>query len=124
MTESVVTFLLKKLSSLVEEELKSLGGVQAEIVFIIDKLQGMNAFLRVADAIEDTDPELQTWVHRARDLAYHTDYILDQFTICFAPHHHHRHGFFYESVYKIYYQIKVSHSQKFIKSIHHFVFIR
>ncbi|CAL5359435.1 unnamed protein product [Camellia sinensis] len=105
MAESAVTFLLKKLSSLVEEELKSLGGVQAEIVFIRDELQSMSAFLRVADAIEDTDPELQTWVHQVRDLAYHTDNILDQFTVRFAPHHH-RHGFFYESVYKIYYQIK------------------
>ncbi|KAL7233237.1 hypothetical protein ACSBR1_016963 [Camellia fascicularis] len=122
MAESAVTFLLKKLSSLVEEELKSLGGVQAEIVFIRDELQSMSAFLRVADAIEDTD--LQTWVHQITDLAYHIDNILDQFTIRFAPHHHHRHGFFYESVYKIYYQIKIPHLQKFIKSIHHFAFIR
>ncbi|KAL7187978.1 hypothetical protein ACSBR1_037924 [Camellia fascicularis] len=105
MAESAVTFLLKKLSSLVEEELKSLGGVQAEIVFIRDELQSMSAFLRVADAIKDTDPELQTWVHQVRDLAYHTDNILDQFTVSFAPHHH-RHGLFYESVYKIYYPIK------------------
>ncbi|KAI8025725.1 Disease resistance protein Piks-2 [Camellia lanceoleosa] len=97
MAESAVTFLLKKLSSLVEEELKSLGGVQAEIVFIRDELQSMSAFLRVADAIEDTD--LKTWVHQVRDLAYHIDNILDQFTIRFAPHHHHRHGFFYESVH-------------------------
>ncbi|KAL7246932.1 hypothetical protein ACSBR2_001944 [Camellia fascicularis] len=74
-------------------------------MFIRDELQSMSVFLRVADAIEDTDLELQTWVHQVRDLAYHTDNILDQFTIRFAPHHH-RHGFFYESVYKIYYQIK------------------
>ncbi|GMP41088.1 hypothetical protein CsSME_00011303 [Camellia sinensis var. sinensis] len=113
MAESAVTFLLKKLSSLVEEELKSLDGVQVEIVFIKDELQSICAFLRVADAIEDTDPELQTWVHHVRDLTYHTDSILDQFTIRFAPHHHHRHGFFYESVYKIYYQIKIPHSQKY-----------
>ncbi|XP_028126929.1 disease resistance protein Pik-2-like [Camellia sinensis] len=105
MAESAMNFLLKKLSSLVEEELKSLGAVQAKIVFIKDEVRSMSAFLRVTDAIEDTDPELQTCVHQVRDLTYHTDNIFDRFTIRFASHHH-RHGFFYESVYKIYYQIK------------------
>ncbi|GMP48538.1 hypothetical protein CsSME_00015856 [Camellia sinensis var. sinensis] len=96
MAKSAVNFLLKKLSSLVEEELKSLGGVQAKIVFIRDELQSISAFLKVTDAIEDADPKLQTCVHQVRDLTYHTNNIFDQFTIHFTPHHHH-HGFFYES---------------------------
>ncbi|KAI7988511.1 Disease resistance protein RPM1 [Camellia lanceoleosa] len=57
--ESTVTFLIKKLSSLVEEELKFLGGVKREFVFIRDELESMRAFLRVADALEGTDVEIQ-----------------------------------------------------------------
>ncbi|KAI8014227.1 hypothetical protein LOK49_LG05G01744 [Camellia lanceoleosa] len=41
----------------------------------------MSAFLRVTDAIEDTNLELQTCVHQVRDLTYHTNNIFDQFTM-------------------------------------------
>ncbi|KAL7166668.1 hypothetical protein ACSBR2_037353 [Camellia fascicularis] len=107
MAESAVTFLLRKLGSLIEEELKSLGGVKGEIVFIRDELESMRAFLRVADAIEDSDAEIQAWVKQVRDVAHDTDDVLDEFMLRFAHrrrHHHHR-GF-YGYVCKIYYQIK------------------
>ncbi|KAL7174260.1 hypothetical protein ACSBR2_033504 [Camellia fascicularis] len=61
MAQSAVAFLLTKLGCFIEEELKSLG-VKGDIVFIRDKLQSMSAFLRVANAIKDTDPEIQAWV--------------------------------------------------------------
>ncbi|KAL7263906.1 hypothetical protein ACSBR1_001957 [Camellia fascicularis] len=67
----------------------------------------MSAFLRVANAIEDTDPEIQAWVKQVRDVAHDTDNILDEFILRFAHrHHHHHHRGFYGSVCKIYYQIK------------------
>ncbi|CAL5321419.1 unnamed protein product [Camellia sinensis] len=114
MAESAVTFLLRKLGSLIEEELKSLGRVKGEIVFIRDELQSMSAFLRVADAIEDTDPEIQAWVKQVRDVALDTDDVLDEFMLRFARHHHHR-GF-YGSICKIYYQIKNMKARRQIAS--------
>ncbi|KAI7993952.1 Disease resistance protein RPM1 [Camellia lanceoleosa] len=114
MAESAVTFLLRKLGSLIEEELKSLGRVKGEIVFIRDELQSMSAFLRVADAIEDTDPEIQAWVKQVRDVALDTNDVLDEFMLRFARHHHHR-GF-YGSVCKIYYQIKNMKARRQISS--------
>ncbi|KAI7980241.1 Disease resistance protein RPM1 [Camellia lanceoleosa] len=114
MAESAVTFLLRKLGSLIEEELKSLGRVKGEIVFIRDELQSMSAFLRVADAIEDTDPEIQAWVKQVRDVALDTDDVLDEFMLRFARHRHHR-GF-YGSVCKIYYQIKNMKARRQISS--------
>ncbi|KAI8014233.1 Disease resistance protein RPM1 [Camellia lanceoleosa] len=66
MAQSAVAFLLTKLGSLIEEELKLLGRVKGEIVFIRDELQSMSAFLRVADAIEDTNPEIQAWDIKAK----------------------------------------------------------
>ena len=105
MTESEVALLLTKLGSLIHEELKSFSGVKGEIVFIRDELQSMSAFLRVADAIEDTDLELQAWVEQVRDVAHNTNDVLDEFMLRFADRHRHHHGF-YGSVCKIYYQIK------------------
>ncbi|KAL7164355.1 hypothetical protein ACSBR2_040296 [Camellia fascicularis] len=116
MAESAVTFLLRKLGSLIEEELKSLGRVKGEIVFIRDELQSMSAFLRVADAIEDTDPEIQAWVKQVRDVALDTDDVLDEFMLRFARHHHHHHRGFYGSVCKIYYQINNMKARRQIAS--------
>ncbi|KAL7187979.1 hypothetical protein ACSBR1_037925 [Camellia fascicularis] len=105
MAQSAVAFFLTKLGSLIEEELKLLGRVKGEIVFIRDELQSMSAFLRVADAIEDSDPEIQAWVKQVREVAHDTDDVLDEFMLRFAHRHHHHRGF-YGSVCKIYYQIK------------------
>ncbi|KAL7187949.1 hypothetical protein ACSBR1_037900 [Camellia fascicularis] len=105
MAESALTFLLRKLGSLIKEELKSLGGVKGEIAFIRDELESLRAFLRVADAIEDGDPEIQAWVKQVRDVSHDTDDVLDEFMLRFAHRHHHHRGF-YGAVCKIYYQIK------------------
>ncbi|KAL7246929.1 hypothetical protein ACSBR2_001941 [Camellia fascicularis] len=104
MAENMVTFLLRKLGSLVEEELKLLGGVRREFLFIRDELESMTAFLRVADAIEDSDLEIQAWVKYVREVAYNIEDLLHAFMLHFA-HRHPRHGFF-GSFSKIYYQIK------------------
>ncbi|XP_059646508.1 putative disease resistance protein At1g50180 isoform X2 [Cornus florida] len=51
----------------------------------------MRAFLRVADAKEELDPELQVWVKQAREVAYDTEDLLDEFILRLA--HHHGDGF-------------------------------
>ncbi|KAL7246930.1 hypothetical protein ACSBR2_001942 [Camellia fascicularis] len=107
MAQSAMAFLHAKLESLIEEELKLLGRVKGEIVFIRDELQSMSAFLRVANTIEDTDPKIQAWVKQVREVAHDTDDVLDEFMLLFAHRHrHHHHRGFYGSVCKIYYQIK------------------
>ncbi|KAL7166658.1 hypothetical protein ACSBR2_037343 [Camellia fascicularis] len=70
MAESAVTFLLRKLGSLVEQELKLLGGVKREFLFIRDELESMRAFPMVADAIEDTDLEMKS---KAESTILHKD---------------------------------------------------
>ncbi|GMQ03984.1 hypothetical protein CsSME_00049572 [Camellia sinensis var. sinensis] len=74
MADSVVTFLLAKLSSLLAEELKVLGGVKGDLV--------------VADAMERSDLVLQTWVKQVRDVAYDTDDVLEEFMLRLASYHH------------------------------------
>ncbi|KAL7166605.1 hypothetical protein ACSBR2_037303 [Camellia fascicularis] len=103
MADSVVTFLLAKLSSLLAEELKVLGGVKGDLVFIKDELEGLRAFLRVADAMERSDPVLQTWVKQVRDVTYDTDDVLEEFMLRLASYHRRGlNGF----LCKIYYEIK------------------
>ncbi|CAI9764676.1 unnamed protein product [Fraxinus pennsylvanica] len=41
----------------------------------------MIAFLRVADAAEDDDPELKVWIKQVRDVAYETEDIIDGFML-------------------------------------------
>ncbi|KAI7989626.1 Disease resistance protein PIK6-NP [Camellia lanceoleosa] len=103
MADSAVTFLLAKLSSLLAEELKVLGGVKGDLVFIKDELEGLRAFLRVADAMERSDPVLQTWVKQVRDITYDTDDVLEEFMLCLASYHRRGlNGF----LCKIYYEFK------------------
>ncbi|KAL7202595.1 hypothetical protein ACSBR1_034125 [Camellia fascicularis] len=117
MEKSAVSFLLWKLGSLIKEDVKSLGGVKGEIVFIRDELENLRAFLRVANAIEDTDLEIQAWVKQVRDVAHDTDDILDEFMLHFAHRHRHRHHHgFYGSICKIYYQIKNMKARRQIAS--------
>ncbi|KAL7263903.1 hypothetical protein ACSBR1_001954 [Camellia fascicularis] len=115
MAQSAMAFLLTKLGSLIEEELKSLGTVKGEIVFIRDEFQSMSAFLRVDDAIEDSDPQIQAWVNQVREVAHYTDDVLDEFMLRFA-HRHRHHRRFYGSVCKIYYQIKNMKARRQIAS--------
>ncbi|KAM2503766.1 hypothetical protein PS1_037754 [Malus domestica] len=91
MAESVVTFLLDRLTSLIEQEVRLFSGVRAQIEDIINELERIKAFLRVADAKEDDDPQLKVWVKQVRDVAYEIEDALDKFRLSHS--HVHRHGF-------------------------------
>ncbi|TQD82484.1 hypothetical protein C1H46_031959 [Malus baccata] len=91
MAESVVTFLLNRLTSLIEQEERLFSGVRAQIEDIIDELERIKAFLRVADTEEDEEPQLKVWVKQVRDLAYEIEDALEKFRLSHS--HVHRHGF-------------------------------
>ncbi|XP_027182011.1 disease resistance protein RPM1-like [Coffea eugenioides] len=91
MAESVVGFLIKQLSTLLSQESTLLGGIRPDVQFIKDELGSMNAFLRQAEAKEDSDPQLQDWVKQVREVAYDTEDVLDDFAFRFA--HGHADGF-------------------------------
>ncbi|KAL3506662.1 hypothetical protein ACH5RR_032044 [Cinchona calisaya] len=81
MAETAVFFLLEKLTLLLEEELKMVMGFKEEVEYIKDELERMTAFLRVADAAEESDPELKVWVKQVRDVTYDIEAILDKCTL-------------------------------------------
>ncbi|XP_062096059.1 disease resistance protein RPM1-like [Humulus lupulus] len=92
MAESVVSFLLEKLSSLLEDEVKLVSSFRSEVVFVKNELDRMRAFLRSADATEDHDEEIKMWVKQVREVAYDAEDIIDDFLYRFE--HTKRHGFY------------------------------
>ncbi|XP_009346318.2 disease resistance protein RPM1-like [Pyrus x bretschneideri] len=92
MAESAVKFLLDKVAPLFENDLQLLGGVREEIVYLRGELERMTAFLRVADAFEESDEEVKVWVNQVRDIAHDSEDVLDEFTLIQA--HDHGTGFY------------------------------
>lgn len=78
MAEAAVFFLLEKLTFLLEEDVKLVKGIKEEVEYVKDELERMTAFLGVADAAEESDPELKVWVKQVRDVAYDTEAVLDR----------------------------------------------
>ncbi|KAK9928116.1 hypothetical protein M0R45_025269 [Rubus argutus] len=91
MAESVVTFLVDRLTTLLEEEAKLLSGIREQVQDLVDELERIKAFLRVADAKEDSDPQLKVWVKQVRDVAHEMEDALDKFR--FFHSHDHGRGF-------------------------------
>ncbi|XP_027183159.1 disease resistance protein RPM1-like [Coffea eugenioides] len=104
MAETVLSFVLRQLSTFLHEEGRLLGGLRQEVQFIMDELEQMRAFLREAEAREeDAQPTLQQWIKQVRDAAYDTEDILDEFVARFARHPA---TGFYGSVRRIFSSIK------------------
>ncbi|KAI7997525.1 Disease resistance protein RPM1 [Camellia lanceoleosa] len=91
MAESAVFHLLANFSLFLQGKVNLLSGVWEEIEYVRDEFERMSAFLRVADSMEENDPELKVWVKQVRDAAYDTADVLDKFKLHLA--HHHGDGF-------------------------------
>jgi len=76
--EEAVNFLLQRLVPVFENEVNLLTGVEAEVVYMKEKLELIRAFLKVADALEESDEELKVWIKQVRDVAHETEDILDE----------------------------------------------
>ncbi|CAL5441195.1 unnamed protein product [Camellia sinensis] len=87
MAETAVFHLLASFAPFLQGEVNLLGGVREAMEDIKDEFERMSAFLRVADATEERDPELKVWVKQVRDTAYDTEYVLDKFKLHLAQHH-------------------------------------
>ncbi|KAL5999796.1 hypothetical protein ACLOJK_038082 [Asimina triloba] len=64
MAESAVSFLIEYLGPLLVDEAKLLKGVRGEACRIRDELESMRSFLKDADAREDSNESIKTWVRQ------------------------------------------------------------
>ena len=81
MAEAAVINLLANIAPFFREEVNLLSGVREEIEYIRDEFERMTAFLRVADAREESDPQLKVWVKQVRDVAYDAEDVLEKFKL-------------------------------------------
>ncbi|KAK3006853.1 hypothetical protein RJ639_016263 [Escallonia herrerae] len=100
MADSVITHLLEKLASFLDEEKELLGGVGEEVEYIRDEMERMAAFLASADAREVTDPLLKVWIKQVRDVAHDIDDALHEF-IPLRLSHYQGNLRFYGSVHRM-----------------------
>ncbi|KAE8009783.1 hypothetical protein FH972_006199 [Carpinus fangiana] len=87
MAEIAVTYLLDKLTSLTQEEVKLLKGVKEAAASIEDELEQIEAFLRAADQTEKKTPQLEVWVKQVRDVAYDIEDALDEYRLHLTQRH-------------------------------------
>ncbi|KAI8011318.1 Disease resistance protein RPM1 [Camellia lanceoleosa] len=87
MAESAVFLLLANLAPFLQQEANLLIEVREELEYIIDEFERMTAFLRVADAMEENDPELKVWVKQVREAAYDIGDVLELFMLHLGHHH-------------------------------------
>ncbi|KAI4328010.1 hypothetical protein L6164_020407 [Bauhinia variegata] len=87
MAESAVNFLLQRLQTIVENEVKIITGNLEEVVYLKGRLELLTAFLRVADALEESDEELKVWVKQLRDVVHEIEDLLDESELLRAHNH-------------------------------------
>ncbi|KAJ4725395.1 Disease resistance protein [Melia azedarach] len=90
MAESVVSFVLNNLKSLLEEEYKLLTSVEQEVNEIISELEIIKSFLKDADARAAAAEEeeegkgnegVKTWVKQVREQAYRIEDVIDEYIL-------------------------------------------
>ncbi|XP_020226355.1 disease resistance protein RPM1 [Cajanus cajan] len=87
MADSSVSFLLDKLSLLLQEEVNLQRGVREDVQHIKYELELHKGILRMADAMEHKDPELKAWVKRVRDVAHDMEDAIDEFNFRLVDQH-------------------------------------
>ncbi|KAF5464972.1 hypothetical protein F2P56_015007, partial [Juglans regia] len=93
MADSAVGSLLDKLlARFVENEVQLLKGDPEDVLNLRGELERMRAFLKIADALEESDVEFKVRVKQIREIAYETEDALDEFMLLQA--HDHADGFY------------------------------
>jgi len=115
MAESAVRFLLQRLAPVLENKVKLFTEVQAEVIYLKGQLELIRAFLRVADALEESDEELKVWVKQVRDVVYEAEDLLDELEL--VQVHNHTNGFsIYLRIRNMKARYRIAHELKSINS--------
>ncbi|AES95653.1 putative P-loop containing nucleoside triphosphate hydrolase, leucine-rich repeat domain, L [Medicago truncatula] len=113
MADSSVSFLLDKLTWLLQEEVNLQRGVREDVQYIKDELERHKSILMLADSLEDKDPELKVWVKRVRDIAQDMEDAIDEYYLRLVDH---QQGKIKSSYHKIVFGIKTMKARRKIAS--------
>ncbi|WJX56239.1 hypothetical protein P8452_41914 [Trifolium repens] len=101
MADSPISFLLDRLTWLLQEEVNLQRGVREDVRYIKDELERHKAILMVADSLEDKDPELKVWVKRVRDIAHDMEDAIDEYNLRLVYHQQGNNSSFHKIVFGI-----------------------
>ncbi|XP_058114431.1 putative disease resistance protein At1g50180 [Magnolia sinica] len=82
--ESVVEFLLQKLSDQLIQEAVFLHGVDNQVELLMAEFRRMQCFLKDADTKQGGDERVKNWVRDVRDVAYDAEDVIDTFVFTIA----------------------------------------
>ncbi|KAF8028636.1 hypothetical protein BT93_E1316 [Corymbia citriodora subsp. variegata] len=85
MAESVVSFAMKTIGSLLIDEAKSLWGVEGKVEDLQGELRLIRCLLRKADERREHDQVVREWVAQLRDIAYDAEDIIERYILIDAP---------------------------------------
>ncbi|PNT73367.1 hypothetical protein BRADI_2g57534v3 [Brachypodium distachyon] len=101
----VLSPVLGKLSTLLENKYSSLTGVGDEILELQDELSSMNALLLKLSDIDDLDIQVKEWRNQIRELSYEIEDCIDDFVHRVEQRDPEKRkkmkGFFQESIHKL-----------------------
>ncbi|CAL5359473.1 unnamed protein product [Camellia sinensis] len=109
MAEIAVLHLLANFAPFLQGEVNLLSRVREEMEDIRGEFERMSAFLKVADAKEESDPELKVWIKQVRDAAYDTEDVLDKFKLHLVHHRGNGFGGFLRKVFYFAKTLKARH---------------
>ncbi|XVE57353.1 hypothetical protein DITRI_Ditri04bG0084400 [Diplodiscus trichospermus] len=87
MAESAVNLVLEKLTAFFEKKMQLLREGREDVAYVRGELERIKAFLKVADALEDTDEDVKVWVKQIRDVAHDMEDILDEYMLLLTHNH-------------------------------------
>lgn len=80
-TESIVTFLLAKLDTSINNRRTLVKDVEKEVPKMKRGLERVKLYLRDADSRVEADDEAKNWVKRVREVAYDIEDVLDEYNL-------------------------------------------
>lgn len=107
---------LERLAPVFENKVKLFTGVQAEVIYLKGRLELIRAFLRAADALEESDEELKVWVKQVRDVAHEAEDLLDELDLVQVVHNHTNGFSIYLRIRNMKARYRIAHELKNINS--------
>ncbi|KAJ4790547.1 Disease resistance protein RPM1 [Rhynchospora pubera] len=81
LAKTTVDGVLQKVTGIAVDEVARMLGVRQDVWYIRGEMEMMNSFLIAAEARENDNIVVRTWVRQVKDLAYQIEDCLEEFSL-------------------------------------------
>ncbi|KAJ4790550.1 hypothetical protein LUZ62_041796 [Rhynchospora pubera] len=81
LAKTTVDGVLQKVTGIAVDEVARMLGVRQDVWYIRGEMEMMNSFLKAAEARENDNIVVRTWVRQVKDLAYQIEDCLEEFSL-------------------------------------------